>query len=80
MKFNGEIVYPGVHSDIDFNLKGEEGKELTQQDRQRYHDLLDEWLSNSNGQGVFYLCGEEHLPVFPGKYSGKLVIPPATFI
>ena len=64
MRFLGEIIYPGVHSDIDFNLKGDPKRILTQEDRDKYHALLDEWLDKSGGQGIFYLSNEDHLKKF----------------
>lgn len=35
---------------------------MTSADYRTYlHDVLDEWLDNSNGTGLFYICEEGHI-------------------
>lgn len=55
----GEIEYDrdnnsNVHSDIDFEFNVVDGV------RAFLHELLDEWLNNSNGTGGFYVKGSNH--------------------
>ncbi len=61
ISFCGEIVYSqdvvgaeSVHSDICHN-HGDDDYEFTEENRQFFHDCLDEWLSKSNGTGVFWV-------------------------
>lgn len=58
MKFCGEIQYEtssgNVHSDVCHDCNGA-GRPVSPEKRKFYHDLLDEWLTNSNGTGAFWL-------------------------
>ena len=63
-----------VHAEIEYNAENDEyGKHtvhsdvcppscnlenLTEEYRKFLHDVLDEWLNNSNGTGIFYITGE----------------------
>jgi hypothetical protein len=63
MRFHGEISYlqnvigeESVHSDVCFNCNPNNNEvNFTQEDRDFYHSLLDEWLNNSNGTGAFWI-------------------------
>ena len=60
MKFCGEIQYEtpsgNVHSDICFNCNpSNDSRALTDSYREFVHACLDEWLTNSNGTGAFWL-------------------------
>lgn len=56
------LTHHSVHSDAcpkdcDFN-------NLTKDHKQYLHDLLDEWLNESNGTGIFYIKEEDFIPDF----------------
>lgn len=66
MKFCGEIVYMTergwVHSDVCHQCSAkDDGSALSEESREFYHQLLDEWLNKSNGAGFFWLGKNEDI-------------------
>ena len=59
MKFCAEITYEtesgNVHSDVCHDCGNAEGHPLTENTREFYHNLLDEWLNKSKGTGAFWV-------------------------
>lgn len=59
MRFCSEIEYEtdtgNVHSDTCHACHTQDGAPLGDKHREFYHALLDEWLDNSNGTGIFYV-------------------------
>lgn len=71
---HAEIEYESehgwVHSDIcppDHSAKGLSDMEW----RQFLHDCLDEWLSKSQGSGMFYVCEERYLRPGPKQFEDE---------
>lgn len=63
MKFCGEIQYENsdgtIHSDVCHGCQSD--KQFDSNDREFYHQLLDEWLNNSNGTGHFWIGDAQSL-------------------
>ena len=73
-KVHGEIIYTDeknevVHSDMYLH-----DNYIKNNNRQFYHDCLDEWLDKSNGTGIFYLREEgfEECDIFKMQQAGPV--------